>query len=133
MEKLNVLIGCEESQEICKAFRRLGHNAFSCDLQDCTGGHPEWHLKIDVFDAIDFYGYDWNLGIFHPPCTALCNSGSGTYGKGKLKHNKRFQAVDWTQNLWDYAKRFIPYIVMENPVGCLNIAPNGERMRSLPF
>jgi hypothetical protein len=120
MEILNVLIGCEESQEVCKAFRELGHNAYSCDLEDCSGGHPEWHLKMDIFDAIDLKGYDWNLAILHPPCTAIAVSGNATYAIGKLKYNERLKAIDWTQNLWDYTKRFCPYVALENPVGCLN-------------
>ena len=49
---MNILIGCEESQAVCIEFRKRGHNAFSCDLQECSGGHPEFHLKMDVFKAI---------------------------------------------------------------------------------
>lgn len=49
---MRVLVGCEESQAVCKAFRKEGHEAYSCDLQECSGGHPEWHLKQDVFSAI---------------------------------------------------------------------------------
>ena len=52
MRKLNVLIGCEESQIVCSAFRELGHAAFSCDLQECSGGHPEWHIQYDVLTVI---------------------------------------------------------------------------------
>lgn len=72
MIKLDVLICGEESQEICKAFRKLGHNAFSCDLKECSGGHPEWHLQMDMFEAIKLK--KWNLIILHPPCTFLANS-----------------------------------------------------------
>ena len=49
---MRVLLGCEESQSVCIEMRKLGHEAFSCDIQDCTGGHPEWHLKMDIFEAI---------------------------------------------------------------------------------
>lgn len=49
---INVLVGCEESQAVCIAFRELGFNAYSCDIQECSGGHPEWHLQMDVFEAI---------------------------------------------------------------------------------
>ena len=49
----NVLVACEESQEVCKAFRALGHNAYSCDIQDCSGGHPEWHIMDDVLKYIN--------------------------------------------------------------------------------
>jgi hypothetical protein len=70
---MRVLIACEESQEVCKAFRARGHEAFSCDLQECSGGHPEWHLKGDTFHFLSIE--DWDLVIAHPPCTRLCNSG----------------------------------------------------------
>ena len=69
---MDVIIGCEESQEICKAFRKLGHNAYSCDLQDCSGGFPEWHIKDDIRNQIY---KKWDLIIGHPPCTRICNSG----------------------------------------------------------
>ena len=80
---MKVLIACEESQEVCKAFRRLGHEAYSCDTQECSGGHPEWHIQDDVINQLNRV---WDLIIAHPPCTRLCNS-------GVMWLNKR--------NLWD--------------------------------
>lgn len=61
MSYLNILIACEESQEVCKAFRKLGYNAFSCDLQDCSGGHPEWHIKVAKAMAEQWMNFiiDW--------------------------------------------------------------------------
>lgn len=79
---MKVLIGCEESQEVCKAFRKLGHDAFSCDLQDCSGGHPEWHIKGDAIAVL--WGSDWDLVIAHPPCTRLTNSGVSWLDKRNL-------------------------------------------------
>lgn len=86
---MNVLIACEESQEVCKAFRALGHRAFSCDLQECSGGHPEWHIQGDVlpllngnctFTTADTHTHTqtgpWDLIIAHPPCTYLTNGGA---------------------------------------------------------
>lgn len=86
---MNVLIACEESQTVCKAFREKGHNAFSCDIQDCSGGHPEWHIKEDVlpllngnctFKTVDNISHTiegkWDLIIAHPPCTHLSVSGA---------------------------------------------------------
>lgn len=70
---MRVLIACEESQEVCKAFRELGHEAFSCDLQDCSGGHPEWHIKGDAVKIL--WGSEWDLVIAHPPCTRITYSG----------------------------------------------------------
>ena len=69
-----VLIACEESQAICKAFRELGIEAYSCDLKPCSGGHPEWHLQMDIFEAIALN--NWTLMIAHPPCTFLSTSGN---------------------------------------------------------
>jgi len=72
--KLKVLVGCEESQAVCKAFRELGHEAYSCDLQECSGGHPEWHLQMDIFEAIKLK--DWDVLIAHPPCTYMSKAGA---------------------------------------------------------
>jgi len=68
-----VLIACEESQEVCKAFRERGFEAYSNDLEDCSGGRPEWHIQGDCFDVL--YDKKWDLVIAHPPCTRLANSG----------------------------------------------------------
>lgn len=67
--EINVLIACEESQTVCKAFRERGFNAFSCDIIPCSGGHPEWHIQGDALEAI--YSRYWDLIIAHPPCTYL--------------------------------------------------------------
>ncbi len=69
---MRVLVGCEFSQVVCKAFRARGHEAYSCDLIPCEGGHPEWHIQDDVLNHLDDR---WDLGIFHDPCTYQCNSG----------------------------------------------------------
>lgn len=84
---MKVLIACEESQRVCCAFRELGHEAYSCDIQECSGGHPEWHIRGDVLLIIDghcsFFTEDgmlhfieekWDLLIAHPPCTYLTNA-----------------------------------------------------------
>ena len=68
-----VLVACEESQTVCKAFRAKGFEAYSCDIQDCSGGHPDWHLKGDVLKHIN---KGWDLIIAHPPCTYLSKAGA---------------------------------------------------------
>lgn len=86
---MNVLVACEESQEVCKAFRARGHRAFSCDIQECSGGRPEWHILGDVLPLLNgsciFQTADsrthtqegrWDLIIAHPPCTFLTSAGS---------------------------------------------------------
>ena len=115
---MNVLIGFEESQTVCKEFRKLGHNAYSCDLKDCSGGKHEWHLKMDIFKAIDLM--DWDFIGLHPVCTKMTLSGNRHYAPGKPKHFERLEAVEWTIKLWEYACEKAIYIYMENPLGAMN-------------
>ena len=111
---MKVLIACEESQEVCKAFRKLGHQAFSCDVLDCSGGHPEWHIKGDVLEQLD---KGWDLMIAHPPCTYLSRGGTRwLFPKGKLneeRYEKGLQAKRFFMKLF---KANIPKVVIENPV-----------------
>ena len=91
MKKMNVLIACEESQRVCVEFRKLGHNAYSCDILPSSGGHPEWHFKQDVLEVIKNKGGilesgneyyiegEWDLMIAHPPCTYLAISGASWF------------------------------------------------------
>ena len=95
---MKVLIACEESQAVCKAFREKGHEAYSCDILPCSGGHPEWHIMQDVvplldgrcnFKTMDGIGHSidgkWDLIVAHPPCTYLSNAGARfLYPKGVL-------------------------------------------------
>lgn len=113
-KKMRVLVACEESQIVCKAFRARGHEAYSCDIQECSGGHPEWHLKMDVFHVIA--SNDWDLIIMHPPCTALCTTGNRTYANSK----KRIDAAIWTNELFRFATNKCNRVCMENPKGVLN-------------
>jgi len=103
--KLNILVACEESQAVCNAFRKLGHNAYSCDLLECSGGHPEWHFCHDVTKVLDKTDLtlqngdkaringDWDIMIGHPPCTYLAVSGAQWYyhpdDKGKPIEQRR--------------------------------------------
>lgn len=70
--KMKILVACEESQAVTIAFRERGHEAYSCDIQECSGGHPEWHIQGDVTELLKQH---WDMIIAHPPCTYLCNSG----------------------------------------------------------
>jgi len=121
---MRVLIACEESQEVCKAFRELGHEAFSCDVLECSGGHPEWHIQDDVLKHLDDC---WDLMIAHPPCTYLCVTSNRWLKEqparksGKLVGKERVkaqqEAVNFFIELW-MAK--IPFIAIENPVGIMS-------------
>lgn len=113
-----ILIGFEESQEVTKAFRRKGIEAYSCDLKECSGGHPEWHLQMDIFEAINLKQWDF-IGL-HPVCTKMTLSGNRHYAPGKVRHNERVEAVEWTINLWQIACKKARCVYMENPMGALN-------------
>lgn len=141
---INVLIACEESQEVCKAFRKLGANAYSCDLVACSGGNPEYHFKDDMFKIIDNKGGttesgdtvhvdEWHLLIAHPPCTYLSVSGAGWYYHPDDKHlpiNKRRPHPKYPnrqidkQNAIDFFLKItrlnIDRIAIENPVGVMS-------------
>lgn len=114
-KKLLVLVGCEESQAVCKAFRQLGHIAYSCDIQECSGGSPEWHIQQDIMAVIPLR--KWDIIILHPPCTYIANSGNRWYAGTDLRKD----AIAWTQNLWDVATFYCARVALENPVGSLRL------------
>ena len=118
LNEINILIGCEESQTVCKAFRNKGFNAFSNDLKPCSGGHPEWHLQMDVFDAIKLM--DWHIIGIHPVCTKMALSGNRHYGASKPRNIERVESVEWTINLWRTAIMASKMVYMENPMGAMN-------------
>ena len=116
---MRILVACEESQAITKELRELGHEAYSCDLLDCSGGHPEWHYKDDVFNVID---YGWDMMIAHPPCTYLAVSGARwLYNKDGTKNQDRWdkqkEALDFVQRLMDAP---IDKIAIENPISVIS-------------
>lgn len=120
-----VLVGCEESQIVCMAFRALGHEAYSCDLKPCSGGFPEFHLQMDVFEAIKLKR--WDLGIFHPECTYLTVSANKwlkdqpARKSGALVGAERRAARDKAIAFFlDLAHCKIPRIAIENPIGIMS-------------
>jgi len=110
---MRVLIACEESQAVCKEFRALGHEAFSCDIQECSGGHPEWHYKQDVFEVINM---GWDMMICFPPCTHLAVSG-GRHFAEKIKDGRQQQGIGFFMKL---ANANIERIAIENPIGIMS-------------
>lgn len=120
-----ILIGCEESQAVTIELRNLGYEAYSCDLQDCSGGYPEWHLKMDVFEAIDLQ--DWRMGIFFPTCTYLTISANKWYKDqpprksgvlvGAERRRAREEAIEFFMNLYNCK---IPKVAIENPIGIMS-------------
>jgi hypothetical protein len=125
---MKVLVGCEESQAVTIELRKLGHEAYSCDTKDCSGGHPEWHIKGDVLQFLDKNKYNdfqgWDMGIFFPPCTFLTTTANRWYNPeynlqydlfdGLVTRNdKRKEAIKFFKAL---ANAPIDKIALENPV-----------------
>ncbi len=116
---IRVLVACEESQAVTKELRKLGIEAFSCDLLPCSGGHPEWHYQVDVFEAIKL---GWDMMICFPPCTYLTVTGvRWLYNKDKTRNEARWTAQD---EAVEFAKALfysdINMVALENPVGKLS-------------
>lgn len=112
---MKVLIACEESQEVCKAFRKRGHEAWSCDIQEPSGGHPEWHLQMDVFEAINLHS--WDMMIAHPPCTYLAVSGIHWNNKVSGRKEKTEEALEFVKKLMEVN---ISKICIENPISIIS-------------
>ena len=143
---MNVLVACEESQRVCTAFREKGHNAFSCDILPCSGGHPEWHIQGDVLQflnpeflfpgelpGIQFFTMDneyhcfpgkWDLIIAHPPCTYLTNAGTRQYSFKMNPPEKVYARMALREEAADFFMQFVnadcDRICIENPVGYMN-------------
>ena len=146
---MNVLVACEESQRVCTAFREKGHNAFSCDIQECSGGHPEWHIKGDVlnvlnpteligvnefgivFETMDGLIHDvekWDLIVAHPPCTYFSNATMVNLGRNDHPEvfNDEWKAkfFENRKNAFDFVMKFwkadCDKICIENVVGYLS-------------
>lgn len=114
-----VLIACEESQTVCKAFREKGHESFSCDLLPSSGGHPEWHIQDDIFNVIN---KGWDLIIAHPPCTYLTITGN-KWMKPEFEErfpNRKQQRLDAIKFFMDIANCDCERIAIENPVGIMS-------------
>ena len=128
--ELKVLVACEESQAVCKAFRELGHEAYSCDIQECSGGHPEWHIQGDVlpllngncqFETMDGRKHTidgkWDLLIAHPPCTYLSNAGARWLWAGQKLNEERYaKGLNAKEFFMKFLNADCPRICIENPV-----------------
>jgi hypothetical protein len=116
---MKVLIACEESQTVCKAFRALGLEAYSCDIQECSGGHPEWHIQGDALKIAysSHNGQIWDLMIAHPPCTYMSKAGARwMYPKAGVVDMERLKKAMEAKYFFDKLKEApIPFIALENP------------------
>jgi hypothetical protein len=118
---MRVLLPCEESQAVCKEFRRLGHEAYSCDTEPCSGGHPEWHIQGDAMRPL--WGGRWDVVIAFPPCTYLANSGvKHMYEGGKKENGFDMDRVEKMEAGARFFNQFVLYgktggkIAIENPI-----------------
>lgn len=133
---MQILIACEESQRVCEAFREKGHEAYSCDILECSGGHPEWHIKGDCTGIINgsctfrtqngeehIIQKRWNMIIAHPPCTYLTVTGNRWFDKEKYgekaieREKEREKAIEFFMML---ANAECDKIAIENPIGCMS-------------
>lgn len=127
---MNILVACEESQRVCMAFREKGHRAFSCDVIECSGGHPEWHIMQDVIPLLngncEFKTCDgkvhivdgkWDMIIAFPPCTHLCNSGQRWFTEGKKPMKLQREAISF---FYKFVMADCEKIAIENPIGIMS-------------
>jgi hypothetical protein len=142
---MRILVACEESQAVTIEFRKLGHEAYSCDLLPCSGGHPEWHFNFDVFEAIENKGGilqdgskvkikgNWDLMVAHPPCTYLAVSGAQWYyhpEDSNLPYDQRRPHPRYPNRAQDREEAVVFFraladapiarIAIENPIGIIS-------------
>ena len=127
---MRVLVACEESQRVCMAFRERGHNAFSCDIQEPSGGHPEWHIhgdclkilqggQIVTMDGVTHDVPKWDLLIAHPPCTFISNAGARHLYKGgthTLNEERLRKGIEASHFFLRFLWANVDKIAVENPV-----------------
>lgn len=144
---MNVLIACEESQSVCAAFREKGHNAFSCDIIECSGGHPEWHIQGDVLEILNpkpvtlpicnsmgihfktmdgkdhYINGKWDMIIAFPPCTFLTNTGNRWFDVIKYKGVAQSRWLNRCKAIVFFLVLYFadcPKVVIENPIGIMS-------------
>ena len=110
---MRILIACEESQAVCTEMRRLGHEAYSCDIIPCSGGHPEWHLQVD---ALEMLKIRWDMIIAFPPCTNLAVSGARHF-KEKQADGRQQASVEF---FMQFANADCKKVAIENPIGIMS-------------
>lgn len=110
---MKILVACEESQVVTKAFRELGHEAFSCDIIDTSGNNPEWHLKEDVIPLLNA---EWDMILAFPPCTHLASSGAAWFAQ-KRADGRQQQGIDFFMK---FTELKCPLVAIENPIGIMS-------------
>jgi hypothetical protein len=111
---MKILVACEESQAVTIELRKLGHEAYSCDIEPCSGGHTEWHLQLDVSELLKL---KWDMIIAFPPCTYLSNAGAKHLFKGKKLNEERYQKGLEAKNFFlMFYNADCPRVAIENPI-----------------
>ena len=111
---MKILVACEESQTVCKAFRNLGFEAYSCDIQECSGGYPEWHIVGDAIE--EAYSGKYHAMIAHPPCTYMSKAGARwMYEGGDLNKERLDKAMEAKEFFLKMLNAPIKHIAVENP------------------
>lgn len=110
---MRILVACEESQAVTIELRRLGHEAYSCDIVPCSGGHPEWHLQVD---ALELLKMKWDMILAFPPCTNLAVSGARYFAE-KIADGRQQASIDF---FMAFANASCERIVIENPIGIMS-------------
>lgn len=111
---MKILVAFEESQVVTKAFRGKGHEAYSCDIKDQSGGHPEWHYRCDVRELLPG---SWDMIIAHPPCTYVCRGGLAWLNKRPEWKLGQEKAIELFRYIWELP---VAKIAIENPIGKIN-------------
>lgn len=111
---MKILVACEESQAVTIELRKLGHEAYSCDIEPCSGGHPEWHLQSD---ALELLKIKWDMIIAFPPCTYLSNAGAKHLFKGKKLNEERYKkGLEAKEFFLTFYNADCPRVAVENPI-----------------
>lgn len=131
---MRILIACEESQTVCKEFRALGHEAYSADIIDCSGGHPKWHIKGDVLEILNDR---WDMIIAFPPCTYMTNGGAVRMypTKGNIDHIRFEKAMKAKQFFMSILEANCPRIAIENPMPmkCVGLPEKSQVIQPYQF
>lgn len=130
---MRVLVACEESQRVCIEFRKLGHEAYSCDIEECSGGHPEWHLQQDVTQLLKM---KWDMIIAFPPCTYLSNAGAKHLWKDHVLNEERYmKGLEAKKFFMQFLNADCPRVAVENPVSSriFGMPPHTQEIQPYQF
>lgn len=130
---MKILVACEESQAVTKELRRLGHEAYSCDIEPCSGGHPEWHLQVDARELLKMR---WDMILAFPPCTYLSNAGAKHLFRGGELNQERYQkGLAAKEFFMAFLEADCPHIAVENPVSSriYQMPPHSQEIQPWQF